>query len=124
MATVGHLPDAIVLARVADQTHFHSVVKLEVVALVWRFVRSYRHWVDVGAKDEILLLLATQNCLRCSFCLFKGSIQLARLLKNLLNFFALLVRLWLLLLASYALWSRFCQVRFKITIRGHAITLE
>ena len=58
---LGRLPKTVVLEQVPDQAHFHTVIHLEVISFVLRFVGPYTYRIDVGSEAHILLKLAVEN---------------------------------------------------------------
>jgi len=55
LVPVGHLSEAVVLERVANQSDISPLVKFKVVAPICWFVRPNRNRVDVGPEYQILL---------------------------------------------------------------------
>lgn len=72
MGSIRHLPEAIVFKSIADQRDVKVVVELEEVTFVSGFIRSDRHWVDVGSKDHELFLYDVVHRLVLLHCLLKG----------------------------------------------------
>ena len=52
----------IVFEGIPDQPYFKSVVKFEIQVFIWRLVRTYTHWINIGPKQHALFLESTIDC--------------------------------------------------------------
>lgn len=81
LVAIVDLSEAIVFTGVPDQGHIDPVVEFEVIALISRLVRPDRYGVNVGSKDQMLLVrLGTAlNSLRGTYSFFKRHVKFAGL---------------------------------------------